>query len=107
MAILDRIFRRKRAPLREEVVGLISRLGEPLSEAEEHEGWDIELKQKWRAFFISLDSQLVDGKEPSVMGRSGRISIARAMDFDGVGRTELCTLAARIDVRLNAGDRYI
>ncbi|MDZ4055722.1 MAG: hypothetical protein U1D69_01955 [Polynucleobacter sp.] len=106
MAFLIDLFRRKPRPLREEVLGLISRLSEPLSGAEEREGWDIELKQKWYAFFLSLDNQLAAGMEPSVIDSRGYISTARAMDFDGVSRTELCTLAARIDVRINRGDRY-
>lgn len=91
----------KRRALRDEVAALIHVLSEPPSDAEMREGWDADLKAKWREWFTRLDEQLARGEAPE-----GYVGTARAMDFDGVGRTKLSNLAARVDNRLNRGERY-
>lgn len=101
MTILNRLFGVKRATLRDEVTAIIERLSNPPSETEIDEGWDADLKAKWRDWFTRLDRQLASGQAPE-----GYVGTARAMDFDGVGHTKLSNLAARIDNRLNGGERY-
>jgi hypothetical protein len=101
MTIFDRILGRKQVALRDEIAALIRRLSEPPSSLEISEGWDADLKTKWREWFTRLDEQLARGQAPE-----GYVGTARAMDFDGVGLTKISNLAARIDNRLNDGERY-
>lgn len=102
MTILASLTGRKPLTLRDEIAAIIQCLSEQPSNAEINEGWDADLKTKWRDWFTRLDQQLTSGQAPE-----GYVGIARAMDFDGVGQTKLSNMAARIDNRLNGGERYI
>jgi hypothetical protein len=106
MGMISRLFASKQVALQEEISELIAALRTPPSETERREGWDADLKSKWAAWFTKLDQQLADGEVPSPIRRYGYMGAARAMDFDGVGRTKLSNLAGRIDQRLNKGERY-
>lgn len=86
--------------LKNDVSEILQQLQEPITNLEASEGWTLAIKSKWFEWFSELDRQLRSGRKPNY------ISAARAMDFDGVGDSEIATLAAQISNRVNAGQGY-
>jgi hypothetical protein len=83
------------------VESIISELGMPITDDERKQGWNAALKIRWRDWFVCLDHLIVAGSDiPAGWG------IARAMDFDGVGRTPITTRASKIGRLLDQGIRY-
>jgi hypothetical protein len=87
--------------LRDEIENIINVLSSPLSEEDIETGWDQGLRKKWKDWYENLHENLIK-IEPMIPS----MSAARAMDFDGVGRTSISHMAARIDNRINRGERY-
>jgi hypothetical protein len=87
--------------LRDEIRYIIGVLDTPSSNEDMGNGWDQELRKKWKDWFEELDKKIINGDELPYP-----LSIARAMDFDGVGRTKISNIAAGISNRLNGGERY-
>lgn len=87
--------------LREEIKNIIDVLSSPHSEGDMDSGWNQRLRKKWVDWYRDLDDKIANGATlPHPM------SAARAMDFDGVGDTAISHMAARIDNRINRGERY-
>jgi hypothetical protein len=87
--------------LRDEIVNIINVLTYPDSKGGMDTSWNQRLRIKWIDWYKDLDSKIADGGTiPHPM------SAARAMDFDGVGDTAISHMAARIDNRINRGERY-
>lgn len=101
MTPLDTILGRGRRTLRDEVATMIERLGSPLTDEEVRSGWSSDKKRTWLDRFNKLDRQLASGQAPE-----RHTSLARAMDFDGIGNGNLSDLAARISNRLSDGETY-
>lgn len=99
--LIDRLRRRRAATLRDDVQKILSFLGGPVSPDEEAEGWSDQLKMKWRGWFDEVDRQLERGHPPDL-----KLSVGRAMDLDGVGRTAISKLAEGISLRLASGEHY-
>jgi hypothetical protein len=87
--------------LKSDIENIISELQNPSGQGNIDTGWDQGLRKKWKDWYEDLDRKIMNGEElPSPL------LAARAMDFDGVGRTDISSIAARIDNRINRGERY-
>ena len=87
--------------LRDEINNIIDVLSSPDSEGDMDNGWNQRLRRKWMDWYKDLDEKITEGA-----GLPHPMSAARAMDFDGVGDTAISHMAARIDNRINRGERY-
>lgn len=89
------------ADLKALIERIIDDLCKPATEDEHSQGWNAALKTRWRDWFVELDRQIAAGNDiPPGWG------IARAMDFDGVGRTPISLRASKIGRLLDQGIRY-
>jgi hypothetical protein len=87
--------------LKENIDYILEVLRNHLSEEGMETGWNQAIRKKWIDWYEELDRKLANGDDlPSPM------LAMRAMDFDGVGNTAISHIAARIDNRINKGERY-
>lgn len=101
MTMLNRMLGGGRLALRDEMASIIERLGSPLTDEEVRAGWSSGKKRIWLDRFAGLDQELATGQ-----ALDRQASLARAMDFDGIGNGSLSDRVVRIGNRLDNGESY-
>ena len=89
----------KKAEIAELLSQLVAKLKQPLTHADEADGWDEHTWTKWGEIFGRLHREVITG------GQLPDPSLVRAMDHDGIVEGALLEMAARISNLVRALDK--